>query len=184
MIISSGQSELDQSVLNKNWVSVPMGSEHFSFHTKNQYEEALFKTEDERYEHDIYILSSRTLTKELKQIYEEIQARKLSQFQAFKEYRHLIKPWQLGWILHMYDTEEKKTSIKDYLNQDLEKALYMIINLCIQNLQDAELKQASKVKTWKKTQQQNFSKSLDYRSFHFKQNEKKYLTNKNLIKDL
>lgn len=55
MVISSGWTDLCEEILNKRWVSVPMGSEHFSFHTKNQYEEALFKTEDERYEHDQYI---------------------------------------------------------------------------------------------------------------------------------
>ncbi len=39
-------------MLNDKWVSVPTGSEDFSFKNmrKNQYEEALFRCEDERYE--------------------------------------------------------------------------------------------------------------------------------------
>jgi hypothetical protein len=43
---------LRSSVLNDVWVSVPTGSEDFSFKVtrKNTYEEALFKCEDERYE--------------------------------------------------------------------------------------------------------------------------------------
>ena len=35
----SGQGPLEESVLNHKWVSVPIGSEHFSFHTKNINEE-------------------------------------------------------------------------------------------------------------------------------------------------
>jgi histone deacetylase complex regulatory component SIN3 len=44
-------------VLNDKWVSVPVGSEHeaFNVHSKNQFEEALIKSEDERYELDILI---------------------------------------------------------------------------------------------------------------------------------
>lgn len=58
----------------------------------------------------------------------------------------------LGWILHMYDTEERKCSIKDYLDQDLEKAILMILATCKQKLSEAEMKQASKLKLWKKIQ--------------------------------
>jgi paired amphipathic helix protein Sin3a len=44
-------------ILNDSWVSVPTGSEDFSFKNmrKNQYEEALFRCEDERYEIDMVI---------------------------------------------------------------------------------------------------------------------------------
>ena len=44
-------------VLNDKWVSVPTGSEDFSFKNmrKNQYEEALFRCEDERYEIDMVV---------------------------------------------------------------------------------------------------------------------------------
>lgn len=45
------------STLNDIWVSVPTGSEDFTFKNqrKNQYEEVLFKCEDERYELDLVI---------------------------------------------------------------------------------------------------------------------------------
>jgi paired amphipathic helix protein Sin3a len=46
---------LVQEVLNDLWVSVPTGSEDFSLKImrKNQYEDALFRCEDERYEIDM-----------------------------------------------------------------------------------------------------------------------------------
>lgn len=50
-----------RSVLNKKWVSVPLGSEHVSFSImrKNCFEDELFKNEDEKYELDHTILMLR-----------------------------------------------------------------------------------------------------------------------------
>lgn len=57
------RSEHESVVLNDDWVSIPIGSEEsysFKHMRKNQYEEALFKCEDERFEIDMvrdYLLS-------------------------------------------------------------------------------------------------------------------------------
>ena len=58
--LCSGRTEEIQLVLNDKWVSVPQGSEHFTFKCKNTYEEAMFKCEDERYklDHEIFNLES------------------------------------------------------------------------------------------------------------------------------
>ena len=44
--------------INREWISIPVGSEHYSFCNmrKNTYEEALFKIEDEKHEMDCVIL--------------------------------------------------------------------------------------------------------------------------------
>lgn len=49
--------EIGKSTVNNLWVSIAVGSEHYTFATmrKNQYEEVLFKCEDERFEFDINI---------------------------------------------------------------------------------------------------------------------------------
>jgi histone deacetylase complex regulatory component SIN3 len=41
-LICSGMTELGKEILNAKWVSVPRGSEYFSFHLKNEEEERLF----------------------------------------------------------------------------------------------------------------------------------------------
>ena len=50
-------SQLGQSVLNDTWVSVPTGSEEYGFRScrKNQYEEMLFKCEEDRFEIDLLL---------------------------------------------------------------------------------------------------------------------------------
>jgi paired amphipathic helix protein Sin3a len=52
MLSCSDRGKLEREVCNDLWVSVPTGSEDFSFKImrKNAYEEALFRCEDERYE--------------------------------------------------------------------------------------------------------------------------------------
>ena len=50
------RNETEAAVLNDQWVSIPIGSEEtFSFKhmRKNQFEEALFKCEDDRFEIDM-----------------------------------------------------------------------------------------------------------------------------------
>jgi len=48
--IASQKTELGAEVLNDHWVSVTSGSEDYSFKhmRKNQYEESLFRCEDDR----------------------------------------------------------------------------------------------------------------------------------------
>lgn len=48
---------LQQLPLNNNWVSVTQGSEDYSFRSmrRNQYEEALFRIEDDRYDLELLI---------------------------------------------------------------------------------------------------------------------------------
>lgn len=49
--------EIGSANVNNLWVSIAVGSEHYTFTNmrKNAYEEALFKCEDERFEFDINI---------------------------------------------------------------------------------------------------------------------------------
>ena len=51
----SNKDELGKVILNDEIVSVPHGSEHTSFiiMRKNEFEDALFKSEDEKYEFDL-----------------------------------------------------------------------------------------------------------------------------------
>lgn len=64
----------DADVLNDEWVSVPTGSEDFSFKSmrKNQYEEALFRCEDERYEVDMVLENNASAIRVLEPLAEEI----------------------------------------------------------------------------------------------------------------
>lgn len=57
--VASQRTELGAEVLNDHWVSVTSGSEDYSFKhmRKNQYEESLFRCEDDRFELALSLLS-------------------------------------------------------------------------------------------------------------------------------
>jgi len=67
---------LAKSVLNDTWVSVPTGSEDFSFKNsrKNQFEEVLFKCEDDRFELDLVIELNASAMRALEQINKKLQS--------------------------------------------------------------------------------------------------------------
>jgi histone deacetylase complex regulatory component SIN3 len=60
---AGNRTDLGASVLNDHWVSVTSGSEDYSFKhmRKNQYEESLFRCEDDRC-HIIFVTQKMTLT--------------------------------------------------------------------------------------------------------------------------
>jgi paired amphipathic helix protein Sin3a len=71
------RSDFEQSVLSDDWVSIPIGSEEaysFKHMRKNQFEEALFRCEDERFEIDTCIDSNMCTLTILEPLAEEIQA--------------------------------------------------------------------------------------------------------------
>jgi paired amphipathic helix protein Sin3a len=70
---------MEASVINDGWVSIPIGSEEaysFKHMRKNQYEEALFKCEDDRFEVDMIIESNEATIRVLEPIAEEINSLK------------------------------------------------------------------------------------------------------------
>lgn len=78
--VCSERGELEQSVLNDEWVSIPIGSEDtYSFKAmrKNQFEEALFKLEDERFEIDMVIDSNMCTIRMMEPIAEELKSIKV-----------------------------------------------------------------------------------------------------------
>jgi paired amphipathic helix protein Sin3a len=71
----SERSAADEAVLNDTFVSVPVGSEdsyNFKHMRKNQYEEALFICEDERFEIDMVIDSTASTIRLLEPLAEEV----------------------------------------------------------------------------------------------------------------
>eukprot|EP00798_Chlamydomonas_sp_ICE-L_P007940 gene7940-1154_t len=74
-LATSGRTDLGHSVLNESFVNVITGSEDYSFKLmrKNQYEEALFRCEDDRYEFEMCIETNYAALKLLRPLVDETQ---------------------------------------------------------------------------------------------------------------
>jgi paired amphipathic helix protein Sin3a len=74
------RSDREANLLNDVWVGIPIGSEEsysFRFMRKNQYEEALFKCEDDQFEIDMIIDTNASAIRILEPIAEEINSLRL-----------------------------------------------------------------------------------------------------------
>jgi histone deacetylase complex regulatory component SIN3 len=100
LLACSERSHLEREMCNDHWVSVPTGSEDFSFKImrKNQYEDQLFRCEDERYEIDMVIENNVSAIRVLEPLAEEIQA--LKEYTKGVEWQFRLDRRSLG-VLHL-----------------------------------------------------------------------------------
>jgi paired amphipathic helix protein Sin3a len=189
---ASERSEVDEAVLNNLWVSVPTGSEDFSFKNmrKNQYEEALFKCEDERYEIDMVIDQNNSTIRILEPLAEEIKAivgveskedGNYARFQYRLDKRTFGKV-HLNAISRIYG--EHGPDILELLRKWPAGAVPIILERLRQKRQEWVKARLECTKQWKDILEKNHTKSLDHRSFYFKQQDKKLLNAKALLAEI
>ena len=180
----SGRSKRGIGYLNNQWVSVPYGSEDFSFKhmRKNPYEDALFKVEDERFDSDLAIEQIKYTLNILEAAQEEIRKLPPDQQRDYQLDRKIFTPTKLKPIFNVYGDHGQK--FKELLEHEPVRALPVVIGRLRSKL-EAWLTNSKqeKERLWKETAEKNFSKSLDHRSFYFKQNEKKFANNKSFLSE-
>ncbi|URD83880.1 Paired amphipathic helix protein [Musa troglodytarum] len=140
---ASHRTELGASVLNDVWVSVTSGSEDYSFKhmRKNQYEESLFRCEDDRFELDMLLESVNATTKLVEDLLEMMQDPVKSE-NPFRVEDHLTS--LLAEIKDINDKMKKEDDILlaiagrnrrpivpnmefEYIDMDIHEDLYRII---------------------------------------------------------
>lgn len=191
----SERSELEQEVCNDNWVSLPIGSEENTFFKhmrKNQYEEALFKCEDERFEIDMIIDSNVCTIRMLEFINDEINLLKQMeessvQIQTFPKFSFQLEKRNLSSIHLMSITRiygDHGVEMLELLRKNPVGTVPILLKRLKQK--DLEWRKArlNLNKSWKEIQQKNFEKSFDHRSFIFRQQDKHYYTSRLLTQEI
>lgn len=174
--------ELSREVLNCKYVSMAMGSEEGGFKgsRKNQYEEVLFKCEDDRYELDLVIELNSSTMRALEPILKQIMDLPDDATSRFK-----IDNLD---VLHIRSIERiygnKGPDVVDKLFTNPVVAVPVILKRLKQK--DNEWRNARREwnKIWREVNEKNYHKSLDHRSFNFKQAEKKNLSSKVLLAEI
>jgi len=180
---SSGRGPLETLVLNDTWVSVATGTEDLNFKTmrKNQYEECIFRAEDERFELDTTIETNMTTLTYLAPIAAEIAG--LSE----QEKRRYKLPSPLG-AMHCKSIRRLYGAQGSQVIELLHKCPAAAVASLLKRLQqkDDEWRDLRKQcgKQWKEVYEKNYTKSLDHRSFYFKQGDKKNFSGKQMVMEL
>ncbi|KAK6462826.1 hypothetical protein DFJ63DRAFT_175977 [Scheffersomyces coipomensis] len=185
----SGRDEMCWEVLNDEWVGHPTwASEDSGFiaHRKNQYEDILFKIEEERLEFDYYMESNLRTIQTLETIANRIANMTPEQKANFK------LPPGLGHnsitiykkVLRKVYDRDRGFEVIDALHENPSIAVPIVLKRLKQK--DEEWKRAQREwnKVWREMEQKVFFKSLDHLGLSFKQADKKLLTAKQLVSEI
>eukprot|EP00644_Phytophthora_capsici_P015543 jgi/Phyca11/127491/e_gw1.70.11.1 len=187
----SHRSALEKQVCNDSWVSVPTGSEDFSFKSmrKNQYEEALFKCEDERFEIDMVIEANASTISILEPLAHEIDVLKKateSSGDDDKMWNYVVdkdtfRVTHLNAITRIYG--ESGSQILELLRKHPASAIPIILKRLKQKDEEWRRAREDLNRQWKEVNEKNYHKSLDHSSFYFKQKDKKQTSMKMMMQE-
>lgn len=185
----SGRDEMCWEVLNDEWVGHPTwASEDSGFvsHRKNQYEEILFKIEEERLEFDYHMEANLRTIQTLETIANRIANMTPEQKASFKlppGLGHTSQTIYKKVIRKIYD-KDRGFEVIDALHENPAVAVPVILKRLKQK--DEEWKRAQREwnKVWRSMEQKVFYKSLDHLGLTFKQADKKLLTAKQLVSEI
>ncbi|XP_076936872.1 paired amphipathic helix protein Sin3-like 2 isoform X2 [Bidens hawaiensis] len=178
----SQRSELGSEVLNEVWVSVTSGSEDYSFKhmRRNQYEESLFRCEDDRFELDMLLESVSSTAKRAEDLLTQIN-KSISTDAPIHIEGHFTA-LELRCIERLYG--DHGLDVMDILGRNPSLALPIILTRLKQKQDDWTKCRSDFNKVWAEIYAKNHYKSLDHRSFYFKQQDSKNLSMKSLVAEI
>ncbi|KAK7252329.1 hypothetical protein RIF29_36192 [Crotalaria pallida] len=181
--LASQKTEIGVEVLNDHWVSVTSGSEDYSFKhmRKNQYEESLFRCEDDRFELDMLLESVNVTTKRVEELLEKINRNMIKGDSPIRIEEHLTA-LNLRCIERLYG--DHGLDVMDVLRKNAPLALPVILTRLKQKQDEWARCRADFNKVWAEIYSKNYHKSLDHRSFYFKQQDTKSLSTKALLAEI
>ncbi|KAM1303484.1 hypothetical protein ACFX2F_021293 [Malus domestica] len=180
---ASQRTELGFEVLNDHWVSVTSGSEDYSFKhmRKNQYEESLFRCEDDRFELDMLLESVNVTTKRVEDLLEKINNNIIKMDSPIRIEDHFTA-LNLRCIERLYG--DHGLDVMDVLRKNAPLALPVILTRLKQKQEEWARCRSDFNKVWADIYAKNYHKSLDHRSFYFKQQDTKSLSTKALLAEI
>ncbi|XP_050947130.1 paired amphipathic helix protein Sin3-like 4 isoform X3 [Cucumis melo] len=180
---ASQRTDLGDQVLNDHWVSVTSGSEDYSFKhmRKNQYEESLFRCEDDRFELDMLLESVNVTTKRVEELLEKINNNVIKADCPITIEDHLTA-LNLRCIERLYG--DHGLDVMDVLRKNAPLALPVILTRLKQKQEEWARCRYDFNKVWAEIYAKNYHKSLDHRSFYFKQQDTKSLSTKALLAEI
>ncbi|KAK0548054.1 hypothetical protein OC846_004628 [Tilletia horrida] len=185
----SGRDAMCWEVLNDTWICHPtMISEGESFnpHKKNQYEDALYRSEEERHEYDYHIEANLRTIALLEPVAARIQTMPPEERAVFR-----LRPGLGGQSRSIYQRVIKKVYGREHgleviaaLHDNPVVAVPVVLARLKQK--DEEWKRAQREwnKVWREVDSRNFYKSLDHQGVSFKQADKKNTTHKAFIAEI
>lgn len=183
----SGRTQLCRQVLNDTWVSFPTWSEEATFVTsrKTQYEEYIYRCEDERFELDLVIECNAATIKVLDGVQRKMSRmtqEELAKFRLDDSLGGTSSTIHLKALKRIYG--DKSGDIVEGLKKNPSVAVPIVLRRL--KSKELEWRQAQKGfnKVWREQNEKYYLKSLDHQGINFKQNDLKALRSKPLYNEI
>ncbi|KAI4878092.1 hypothetical protein NFI96_027888 [Prochilodus magdalenae] len=183
----TGRTPLCKEVLNDTWVSFPSWSEDSTFVSskKTQYEEHIYRCEDERFELDVVLETNLATIRVL----ETVQKR-LSRMSAEEQAKFKLDNTIGGSseVIHRKAIQriygDKAADIIDGLKRNPAVSVPIVLKRL--KMKEEEWREAQRGfnKIWREQNEKYYLKSLDHQGINFKQNDTKVFRSKTLLNEI
>ncbi|CAN9506629.1 unnamed protein product [Ophioblennius macclurei] len=183
----TGRTPLCREVLNDTWVSFPSWSEDSTFVSskKTQYEEHIYRCEDERFELDVVLETNLATIRAL-----ETVQRRISRMSPEEQLRFKLDNSMGGSseVIHRKAIQriygDKAADIIDGLKKNPAVSVPIVLKRL--KMKEEEWREAQRGfnKIWREQNEKYYLKSLDHQGINFKQNDTKVLRSKTLLNEI
>ncbi|KAJ3595966.1 hypothetical protein NHX12_002375, partial [Muraenolepis orangiensis] len=183
----TGRTPLCKEVLNDTWVSFPSWSEDSTFVSskKTQYEEHIYRCEDERFELDVVLETNLATVRVL-----EAVQRKLLRMSAEEQAKFRLDNTLGGSseVVHRKAIQriygDKASDILDGIKKNPAMSVPIILKRLKTKEEEWREAQRGFNKIWREQNEKYYLKSLDHQGINFKQNDTKVLRSKTLLNEI
>ncbi|XP_054712932.1 paired amphipathic helix protein Sin3a-like [Uloborus diversus] len=183
----SGRTALCHEVLNDTWVSFPSWSEDSTFVSsrKTQFEEYIYRCEDERFEFDVVLETNLSTIRIL-----EAEMAKINRMSPEEKARYRLDDTlggsssviQQRAIKRIYG--DKAGDIIEGLKKNPVSAVPLVLRRLKAKEEEWRKAQKSFNKIWREQNEKYYLKSLDHQGINFKQNDVKFLRCKSILNEI
>ncbi|KAI4366653.1 hypothetical protein MLD38_022501 [Melastoma candidum] len=179
----SQRTELGAQVLNEHWVSVTSGSEDYSFKhmRRNQFEESLFRCEDDRFELDMLLESVSSTMKRVEEVLSSMNDN-IKSLETPIQVENYFSALNLRCIERLYG--DHGLDVMDIIRKNPVVSLPVILSRLRQKQEEWTKCRSDFNRIWAEIYTKNHYRSLDHRSFYFKQQDSKNLSMKSLVTEI
>ncbi|KAL4216441.1 Paired amphipathic helix protein Sin3a [Mactra antiquata] len=183
----SGRTSLCKEVLNDTWVSFPSWSEDSTFVTsrKTQFEEHIYRCEDERFELDVVIETNLSTIRVLESVQKKLTRMAPEDAAKFKLDNCLGGTSE---VLHRKAIQriygDKAPDIVDGLKKNPVVAVPLVLRRLKAKEEEWRENQRNFNRIWREQNEKYYLKSLDHQGINFKQTDVKAIRSKALLNEI
>lgn len=183
----SGRTALCREVLNDTWVSFPTWAEDSTFVTsrKTQYEELIYRCEDERFELDVVIETNSATIRVLEGVHKKMSRMSVEELMRYRLDDNLggtSATIHQRALRRIYG--EKAADIIQGLKRNPSVAVPVVLRRLKGKEEEWREAQKGFNKQWRDQNEKYYLKSLDHQGINFKPTDNKLLRSKSLFNDI